>query len=169
MTVLAADKASKTKTGRIYSYPVDGGSLIFKGALVVVNAAGFLEPAADAAAKSSVVGIAFEQADNVSGSDGDISVRVIADVRVVMAATAITAAMIGDTMHVVDDATVDDAVGTNGVVAGTLVEFLSATEGMIYIPHPVSPAAPVGGNFLFATTVTALTVVDGVVTFVDGT
>jgi len=42
--------------------------------------------------------------------------------------------MLGEMMYVVDDQTVDDAVGTNAIKAGTLVDYESATSGWIQLP-----------------------------------
>jgi hypothetical protein len=50
-----------------------------------------------------------------------------------MAASSITQAMVDKIMYVVDDSTVDDALNTNGVKAGRLVEYIGATEGWIEI------------------------------------
>lgn len=172
MTALAADKASKTKSGRIWKVPVAASQDIFKGAMVCIDADGFLIPAADASGISRVIGIAFEHADNNPGSDGDIDCRVISDVRVHAVGVTLTQAMLGDRMYVEDDATFDDSDPGEGRLAGVLVEFISATEGVIYIPpfgSGESAAGPDGETVTFSSTVTGIVVKDGIVTAVTGT
>ncbi len=55
------------------TYRVAAGQHIYKGALVGLAASGYAQPLA---AGDPFVGIAYEEADNGSGSDGDLSVRV---------------------------------------------------------------------------------------------
>lgn len=133
MTALAADRNTQSKIGGIQVYPVDGGSVIYKGALVAVNASGYLIPAADAAG-AKVVGVADEKVDNSAGSDGTLNCRVVSGRAFKFAASSITQAMLGEMMYVVDDQTFDDGIGTNAVKAGRLVQFVSTTEGWIHIP-----------------------------------
>ena len=131
--VLTADRQTRSKKGDLMVYPVNALSQIYKGAIVCVDDDGFLVPGADTAA-FRVVGVADE---NVLGgaADGDTSCRVRSGEKYRFAATSITQAMVGDAMFVVDDQTFDDAAGaTNDVPAGRLVEFISATEGWIFIP-----------------------------------
>jgi len=61
--------------GDIVSYLVEGGKKIYKGALVVKNAAGYLEPLTDAVAKV-FAGVADEGADATDLADGAIRCRV---------------------------------------------------------------------------------------------
>ena len=70
--MLSADRQFPKKgQGRHYSRGVDGGSEIFYGALVGINAAGYLVPAADTAG-ITVVGVAEKHVDNTDGDDGDV-------------------------------------------------------------------------------------------------
>jgi len=55
------------------SFQVAGSTHIYKGALVGLNSAGFARPLA---AGDSFVGIAYEEMDNTSGANGDLSARV---------------------------------------------------------------------------------------------
>lgn len=133
MAVLTADRQTQSKEGNLKSYPV-GVDIIYKGALVCVDDAGFLVAAADTV-NFRVVGVAEEQVDNSGGAAGDLNCKVRSGRAFRFAATSITQAMLGDAMFVVDDQTFDDAVGTtNDVPCGRLIEFISATEGWIFIP-----------------------------------
>lgn len=133
MAALTKDRETESKEPIFRAYPM-AAVKIFKGSLVAINAAGFVAPAADTA-NFRVVGVADELVDNSAGAAGDKKIRVIHGRAFRFAATAITQAMVGQTMYVVDDQTVDDAIGTNAIQAGVLVEFISATEGWIFIPQ----------------------------------
>lgn len=117
--------------GKIQSYPMSAAK-IFKGSLVMI-VAGFAAKGADTAG-AKVVGIAMETVDNTAGAAGDLSIKVEADIIVEMNASSIAAANVGAKMFVVDDNTVDETSPANNVVVGTLIEFVSATNGLVYIP-----------------------------------
>lgn len=148
--VLTADRQTRSKKGDLMVYPVNALSQIYKGSLVMVDADGFLIPAADAA-NGRVCGVADE---NVLGgaADGDVSCRVRSGEKYRFVATAITQAMVNQIMYVVDDQTFDDSLGTNAIKCGRLVEFISTTEGWIFIPKGgtheaiTDVAAPAGGT-----------------------
>ena len=131
MAALTTDRVTQKQLADEISFKM-AAVKIFAGALVAINAAGFLAPAADAAS-FKVVGIAKETVDNSGGAAGDLSCRVETRLIGRFAASSITQAMVGTKMYVVDDQTFDDAVGTNSIIAGVLVEYISATEGRIYI------------------------------------
>jgi hypothetical protein len=133
MTALAADRNTQSKIGGIQIYPVEAGDIIYKGAMVAVDADGYLHPAQDAAAHK-VVGVADEYVSNALGADGAVSCRVVSGRSFKFAASSITQAMLGEMMYAVDDQTFDDAIGTNAVKVGRLVQFVSTTEGWIFIP-----------------------------------
>lgn len=154
---LTADKNFQSKGGRLFTYPVDGGSIIYKGALVCTNAAGFLVPAADTAGFSNCVGVADERVDNSAGADGALNCRVRCGERYLVNATSITQGMVGDQMFVVDDATFDDSAGVvNNIRAGILVEFVSATSGWILIALPAITPGTIGAGDIGAGAVTAV-------------
>jgi len=131
MTALAADRITEKKLPGLKSYPVKDGAKIYAGGLVAVQSDGHAIPAADTAALR-VVGVATHTIDNTSGADGDKWVDCETGI-FKFAASSITQAMIGQMMYVVDDQTFDDAVGTNGVKAGKLMEFISTTLGWIKV------------------------------------
>lgn len=131
MTALAADRVTQKQLADEISFKM-AAVKIFAGALVAINASGYLAPAADTA-NFKVVGVAKETVDNSGGSAGDLSCKVETRIIAKFAASSITQAMVGTKMYVVDDQTFDDATGTNSIVAGVLIEYLSATEGRIYI------------------------------------
>lgn len=139
MTALSADAQRASREPGIRSYPVEAGEVIYKGAIVCVDDDGFLVPAANTAALR-VVGVAEEKADNTGGADGAINVKVRSQRAFKFTATSITQAMLGDMMYVVDDNTIDDIAGaSNAIPVGRLVEFVSTTEGWVYIPDGGMP------------------------------
>jgi len=106
-----------------------GAEQIFEGALVAVNAAGFLVNAGDDAG-AVVVGIADESKDNSAGSAGDLTLNVVRD-GVVTLNTAYTAAQtdLGVLAMAEDNQTVDlAATTTNDVVVGRIVGFISTSK-----------------------------------------
>jgi len=154
---LTADRITALKQPGLQSYLVKGTTQMFAGGFAAINSSGFALPGADAAGLV-IVGITKNQADNSAGSDGDIRVQVEGPVRARLKATSITQAMVGLPMYVVDDETFDDAVGNNGIFAGILDEYISATEGWLLVASNFTP--PLG-----AVTASAaeLNVLDGVV------
>lgn len=132
MAALAGDRSTDTKERGLKAYPVKASTLIYDGALVAIDGNGAALPAADAASLK-VVGVARGRADNSTGAVGAVWVKVEAPIVARFAASSITQAMVGQVMYVVDDQTFDDAIGTNAVKAGRLVEFISTTEGWILV------------------------------------
>lgn len=135
MAVLTADKVVRERGAaqRIDVYPV-GVDIIYKGAIVSVNAAGYLVAGSDTASEFCV-GIAEKNVDNSGGSAGDLSCPVRSGVAVLLTAVSITQAMVGELMVIVDDSSVDDAGGaTNDISVGRLIDFVSTTSGWVYIP-----------------------------------
>lgn len=134
---LSADRETKVRGTvlREFSAPVKASTKIYKGGLTARDSNGYAVPASDTAGLQTI-GIAVKQADNSSGSDGDIRVTVRQGV-FTLNATAITIAMTGTQMYVVDDETFDDATGTNSIKAGVLVEWISNTSGYLLVDFAV--------------------------------
>lgn len=133
MTVLAANKDVERKEGMIESFLVEDNVHVYKGAMVCKNPAGYALPAADAAGYK-LLGEAYEECDNTltGHSQGGKSVRVRRPGLLLVVATSITQAMLGEMMYIVDDQTVDDT-STCMIPAGILVDYDSATAGWIDI------------------------------------
>jgi hypothetical protein len=120
LAALTANHDAERKDGILVAYKVAARAVIYKGALVCLNAAGYAVPAADEAGLT-FVGVAYERGDNAAGDDGDVSARVWKDgsFRVAMAAPRLED--LGKTAYVVDDDTVALSAA-HAVPAGTLVE-----------------------------------------------
>lgn len=137
VSALSADVELTRKASGLQSYPVAADTTIYKGALVVVSATGYLEELTDAASKR-FVGIAYEKVVNTSaagyGDDGELNCRVYTEGVFKLAATSITQAMVGQMMYGVDDQTVDDTTGgTYYIPVGRLVEYVDTDEGWVDI------------------------------------
>lgn len=137
-TALAANKDVPRKAGELESYLVEDDVHIYKGAMVCKNTSGYAQPAADTAG-FEMLGIAYEECDNTltGHSQGGKSVRVYRSGVFKVVATSIAQDMLGEKMYVADDQTVDDA-STQMVLAGVLVDYVSATSGWI----DIAPAIP---------------------------
>lgn len=115
MAALTKGRNTPERSGDERTLPVDGGSSIFAGAMVALNAAGFLVPFAVATTLKSV-GRAEQSVDNTAGADGDKGCRVRAGVfRFANSAAGdlIARADIGADCYGVDDQTVAKTNGTN--------------------------------------------------------
>lgn len=116
----------------VQNFLVVASDIIYKGAMVAVDTAGFLIPAADTASVR-FAGIAMIQGDNSSGSNGDISINVAimtGGSRFLMTAVSAAQTDVGEICHVTDD----ESIGTPGtdpgntVIVGRCIEFISATS-----------------------------------------
>lgn len=135
-TVLSADLEVVHKQSGLQSFPVKDNDIIYKGALVCVDADGYLAPGADAVSYK-FVGVAYEKVDNTltGHSAGGKSCRVYTEgVFKLVCTSAITQAMVGQMMYLTDDQTVAATTGgTYYIPVGRLVEYVSATSGWVDI------------------------------------
>jgi len=138
MTALAADRDTGSKdAGGLLAIAVEESTTIYAGGGVMVNAAGYAIPAADTAS-CIPMGVATTQADNSSGDDGDINVKVWTRGKFVFAHAAATQANVGDSVYWTDDQTVEDSGATNDVPAGKITAIISATEVEVDITSAMS-------------------------------
>ena len=75
MAALTADRQTSQSLypeGPAIGYPVAANAVIYRGALVALNASGYLEPATTATT-ITCVGKAQEAVDNTGGSNGDLT------------------------------------------------------------------------------------------------
>ncbi len=123
--MLTQDRNTPKTQGDGDGIPVKASTLIYAGALVCSDSSGRAVPGGTAGAVLAR-GRAEEHADNSSGADGDISVRVRRgrfrwDNS--SSGDAIAAADVGNPCFVVDDHTVAKTIGAgNRIVAGNIVD-----------------------------------------------
>ena len=141
MTVLAADKQTEYREGVEISIPVVNADIIYAGALVCVNAAGYALPGADTAGLI-FEGIARECVDNSLGNAGDLNVTVRRrGLFKMLFNTAISIANVGDNVFIVDDQTVDlTANTTNDIFCGVIAEYIDTTHAWVDIEPAIRQA-----------------------------
>ena len=127
MTALATDKEVAEKSAEdIQIVPIAAATTIYKGALCMINAAGYLAPCTPTAT-SQFAGVAAEGKNNSAGAAGDLSARVYRHGRFAVVAAGQTQANVGDAAYAADDQTIGSST-TNAQYVGTVCEFVSATE-----------------------------------------
>ncbi|MEG3640450.1 hypothetical protein [Magnetococcus sp. PR-3] len=121
---LFTDRTTPEHGGQSFGYPVAAGAVIYQGALVALNASGFVVPGSTATGLQAI-GKALARVDNSTGADGDL---LITFKRGVYSwdnhgTDTITRAHVGGSAYIVDDHTVaaTDGTGTRSV-AGTIMD-----------------------------------------------
>lgn len=143
MTALAADRANviaslplpRERVGKVAASVV-----IYKGALVARNTAGYLVPAANTLGYR-IVGLAQEQVNTTGLLDGVSECKYLAGVSVKLkndGTNAIAQTNMGKVVWVQDDQTVRGTAG-NGVVAG-LAEYIEADGQVLVLVDPIYAA-----------------------------
>jgi len=141
MTALSEDKNIELQDGVEKDFQVAASEKIYGGALACVNAAGYALEGSDTAGLI-FQGIAMSQKDNLSGSNGDLTIvlRRRGLINCVMA-TAITIANVGDNVFLVDDQTVDlTANVTNNIFCGIIAGYIDTTHAWIDIEPAIRQA-----------------------------
>ena len=152
MTALTANVGTTQRAkieGAIQAYKVAASIHIYRGAIVAVAqagaGAGYASPMiADIndAAKQVFVGIALEEKNNSSGSNGDLTIRVRQDSKWKMVLASVTQADIGKLALNLDDATVQLYKGSSAseVVIGRITE-ISGSDVFVDITERPSRVA----------------------------
>lgn len=140
MTALTQDKYLERTDGVELSFPVGASQKIYGGALVAVNAAGYLLPGADTAGLI-FQGVSTEQKDNSSGSNGDLSCNVRRRGLVKCVIASASQANIGDNVFLVDDQTVGlAATTTNDIFCGIIAGYIDSTHVWVDIEPAIRQA-----------------------------
>lgn len=131
MTALAANKNVVEKRGNIVAHPM-AVDIVFKGALLKHNAAGYLAPcAAEAGAKFA--GVAYEYKDNSAGSAGDIDCRTVKKDRVLLEGSGFNQTDVGEKVYATDDQTITKTFGATVQLVGIIDEYVSSTQVWVKI------------------------------------
>jgi len=129
---LSASREVVEQEGKLTAMPVAAGAKIFKGALVKVNAAGFLVPAS-VEAGSNFAGIAYEDCDNTGLAAGALECRVIRVGTFLLTIVGATQANVGDTVYASADDLVTVTSAANLQKVGVIDRFVSATQVWVTI------------------------------------
>lgn len=141
MAALAANKEVVEQDGNILSMPVVATDIIYKGALVKVNAAGYLAPCAPEAG-STFAGVAYEQKDNSAGAAGALECRAMQVGCHVMDGSGFTQADVGSMVYALEDNLITLTEGADKKqIVGKIVKFLSATQVLVKITPFVGTGA----------------------------
>ena len=133
MAILTDDLEVQEKEGIVIALPV-AVDIIYRGAMVKHNAAGFAEPCA-AEAGSVFAGIAEEQIDNSGGSAGDLNVKVITEGSFLLTASGMAQTDVGVVIYATDDQLATKTEAANLQVVGRMVAFESATRIWVKLGH----------------------------------
>ncbi len=131
MSALTRDRATSYREGIEVEFPVAAATKIYAGSMVCVNASGYAVPAADTSGYL-FAGVAMEQADNSTGGNGAMVVRLRRTGVFEFDAASLSQASVGDPMYATDDQTFAGTT-TNHVKVGVLAKYVSATKGWIDI------------------------------------
>lgn len=137
MTALSASYDARRKDGVLIAYPVGAGAHVFKGALLAVAATGLAQPASDAPGLV-FAGVAYEEADNTTGTAGAKSVRVLKTGVFTLAKAGAAQTDVGKTALVVDDATVSTAPTADNLACGVVVGVPDSAHVSVRIDTKVS-------------------------------
>ena len=133
MAALAADRNVTHQEGKMLALSVVASDIIYKGALVKINAAGYLAPCAGEAG-SQFAGVAVEQCDNSAGSAGDKEVLVMQDGCHELPGSGFSQADVGSQAYATDDNEVTTTEGTTSKQkVGIIVKYISATKVLVKI------------------------------------
>lgn len=129
MTTLAIDKARDFVLGDHQDLPVIAGDIIYEGAAVGENAAGYFRPLV---AGDPFAGFAQSRADNSAGAAGAVNVRVRSKGRAILSVVGVTAVTDeGSTVYAADDDTFTLTVGSNTPI-GKVVRYIGGTNVEVY-------------------------------------
>lgn len=127
MAALTDNKEVHEKHQRLIQTPVAAAVVVYKGAIVMGNASGYLAPMVPAV-NITFAGIAAEKADNATGANGDVEADHFRTGLFKLSGTGFTQADLGKTVYASDDQTVSTTQGTNEVSVGKIAQVVSATE-----------------------------------------
>jgi len=132
MTALVSRVDREEKEGKLLAHKVVAGDVIYQGALVKINAAGFLAPCS-AEAGATFAGVAYEGVDNSAGAAGDEVCRVEKYGAYLMSGSGFSQADVGSEVYASDDDTISTTQGSNEQAVGKIVEYISATQVRVRI------------------------------------
>ena len=137
MAVLTANYDTADKRGIVVGYNVQAATKIFAGALVAIDASGFLVNAADAAGLV-FAGVAYESGDNSVGAAGAVGVRVQEAGTVVVPLSGTWGqGVVGKKAFCVDNNTVAVSGTANSLYVGDVVALVAGGKVRVR----VTPAA----------------------------
>jgi hypothetical protein len=138
---VTANQVIEKREGR-RSYPVAASVHIYEGTLVFLTATGYATDVT-ATGVNGFVGVAVGEADNSSGSAGDLTVEVWAEGEFVLQGTGFAQADVGSKVYAEDNYTVGVSISTASVPIGMVTEYISSTKIRVDIDAVGTGALPV--------------------------
>jgi predicted RecA/RadA family phage recombinase len=127
---LSANRNLVDQEGKLLAMPV-AASHIYKGALVKINAAGYIAPCSGEAG-SQFAGVAIEECDNSAGDAGDEVVRIAQEGCVELPIVGASQADVGSQVYASDDSSVTTTEGTSSLQkVGVIVKYVSSTKVLV--------------------------------------
>ncbi len=136
MAAATADINTPERAGEVVNLPVAASTKIYAGTMVAIDASGNAKPAADTAGLT-VIGRAEEFIDNSSGAAGDLTINVKRGVFKYnnSGTNAVDADDKAKVCYIEDDNTVQEAIGTNAIVAGLVLE---VADGGVWVDQSLN-------------------------------
>jgi hypothetical protein len=138
---VTANQIIQKREGR-RSYPVAASVRIYEGTLVFLTATGYATDVT-ASGVNGFLGVAVGEANNSSGSAGDITVEVWPEGEFVLEGTGFAQSDVGSTVYAEDNYTVGVSISTASVPIGMVTEFISSTKIRVDIDAVNTGALPV--------------------------
>lgn len=133
MTTLSADLQREYESNEdplLNDLPVEASEIIYEGAAVADNGSGYMQPAVTNV--GAFRGFAYRNADNASGSDGDIDVKVRQQGTVKLAIVGVSAVTdIGKLVYASDDGAFTITASTH-LKIGRLTRWIVGTSAMVH-------------------------------------
>lgn len=163
MTTLAADTPRVYELGDLNDLPVIASDIIYEGSAVGENASGYSRPLV---AGDPFQGFCIKQADNSSGSAGDINVKVKSRGYAYLPVTGATAVTANDfpPVYASDDNTFTLTAGSNTLI-GNVYRWVSSGYCIVQFDTPRPPTSIVAADIGTGAVETAKLAADAV----DGT
>ena len=132
MAALTDNIEINEQEGKLVDHPVVASDIIFKGALVKHNAAGYLAPCV-AEVGGQFAGVAYEKVDNSAGAAGAVECRAIKSGAFELLAAGMAQADVGSIVYATDDQLVSTTDAGNEQAVGKITKVLSATKILVRI------------------------------------
>jgi len=129
---VTANQIVKRADGCRRSFPVAASTRIYEGTLVFVNASGYADDDT-ATGVNGFAGVAVAEADNSSGSAGDVWVEVWTEGDFELTGTSLAQTDVGMPAYADDNYAVVNALGSTSVRIGKFVRYVSSTKAVVAI------------------------------------
>ena len=130
MTALTESNARDAKDSKLVPYGVLTNKIIYRSALVMLDAAGFLQPCTQLVG-AVFAGVSRDEVDMTGLTSGDYKALVETKDAFYVNIAAAAVVNIGDIVYALDDNTVELVATLNSVPVGKIIEVVSATKVLV--------------------------------------